>query len=157
MITKDDLKFGQLPSLGGHRVGINNARIPIKDNFSISVSKSSPGASWYVGDDDDYEVAIMVTTNGCETLVSHPEADGNIWSGCDIDKINEIAKLVEPLELGPDIWVLGDWGGTVRKDEWRQRFSTAKGYDFDDKMKYVRHVWSRDQYRIEEPPLTRTS
>jgi hypothetical protein len=143
MITKEDLKFVNLPSLAGNRVGIKNARLQIRDGFSLSVSKSDPYSSWYVGKDDSYNVAIMVASNGCESLVSHPDADGNIWSECDIEKINEIAKLVNDLEVGPDIWVLGDWGGPVRKEEWRQRFATAAGYDFNDKLKYVSRIFPK--------------
>ena len=55
MITQDQLTFKPLAGV----TWINNAVIPIKPHFRLSISKNIYKGKWYVGSDDCYEVGVQ--------------------------------------------------------------------------------------------------
>lgn len=147
MITQDQLTFKPLAGV----TWINNAVIPIKPHFRLSISKNIYKGMWYVGSDNCYEVGVQAFKDegGPGDLVW-------IWGDtvvrdCDLAKINEIAAEAAKMTYAGRIEVFDVADRSIHPDlkpRWLERFYCAEGVDLSEKLYYSKHIWKPECFRF---------
>jgi len=147
-ITHADLVFKPLE---GSTSFIDNAVIQVKPHFRLSISKNRSQGMWYVGRDDEYEVAIQAfaVPGGLGDLVWYK--NDTVIRDCDLETINELAKYAEGLTYIGKIEVFDVGDRKVCPDgmpRWLERFHCAEGIDAEKKIQYANRVWRRGRFRF---------
>jgi hypothetical protein len=150
VITQEQLIFKPLP----WAPWINNASIPVKAHFRLSISKGKIGGGherWYVGVDGSYEVGIQAFKDegGPGDLVWL--GGDNVIRDCDLRMINELAEQAAKMTYAGRIEVFDVADRSIHPDlqpRWLERFYCAEGNDLSQKLDYTRRIWKEECYRF---------
>lgn len=149
-IIEEQLVFRPLE----HATWIQNAVVPIKPHFRLSISKGfghgRPG-TWYVGEDGSYEVAVQAfeEEGGLGDLVWID--NDTVVRGRSIHGINVLAERAMKLTYFGKIEVFdipSNSVGAPTTRQWLPRFFCADGDDVLKKLDYANHIWGRGGYRL---------
>lgn len=130
-----------------HAPFINNAVIPVNDNFQISVSYNINSGLWQVGEMDNYEAAIQVRKptgkhNYWSLVEFEDNKNINIFPNCNRADLNKLVLKAQKLKYCCEIEILDE------DNVWKHKFFCADGFDFEQKKKYCKWVWGNNKYRI---------
>lgn len=138
-IRKQDLQFSPLEQVPW----LSNARVKINDRTLLSISYNNAPGSWWVGDEDDYEVGIMLHDGaGREGSLVYNGDGNNVVSHCDLKKINDIAEEAASLVYAGHIKVYESQPGSSDKT-WFIRHHCAEGEDMRLKLEYTKNEWGQ--------------
>jgi hypothetical protein len=139
--------------------GVMNARIPVKDGVVVSVSKGSMGyGCGYVGEDGDYQCAIMVNDSaiGDHWCLVYLAGGDTVKNHCTDSDIEDLARIAHRVVMVNNIWVFD----TLDKqpDRWCYRFTTTnQPRDTEKKMECAKYIWPGKHLVLPlgiKPPLT---
>ena len=137
-----------------HAPWLMNAVVPVNKHVQLSVTYNGSPGMWYAGDKDDYEAAVQMIDPcrypgvACVVFFKDNKND-NVFPHTNESGLQGLVARGKELKYYGAIEVC-DERGSDKEKIWGVCFLCAEGHDYQQKMKYSKSMFGKDNCRFVE-------